>query len=121
MGFVLFLHVFSCVLLVVTILMQAGKGGGLAESFSSAESMFGTQTNSFMVRASTILAAIFLSTSLILAVYGSKGSKSLMTNEKMIPKTQETKPADAEPEVSIKVETPKPAEDLLNTVVNEAK
>ena len=65
MGFILVIHVIVCVLLVISILMQAGRGGGLTETFQSAESMFGTQTNVFMVRLTTILAAIFLSTSLI--------------------------------------------------------
>src|SRR5258708_27382616 len=43
MGFIIVVHVLVCILLVITILMQAGRGGGLAESFASAESMFGTQ------------------------------------------------------------------------------
>ena len=60
MGFILVIHVIACVLLVISILMQAGRGGGLTETFQSAESMFGTQTNVFMVRFTTILAVIFL-------------------------------------------------------------
>ena len=78
MGFILFIHVTVCVLLVISILMQAGRGGGLAESFASAESMFGTQTNAFMVRVSTVLALIFLVTSLVLAFNASKKERSLM-------------------------------------------
>ncbi len=91
MGFILFIHVTVCVLLVISILMQAGRGGGLAESFASAESMFGTQTNAFMVRVSTVLALIFLVTSLVLAFNASKKEKSLMTNDRLVPKVQETK------------------------------
>jgi len=112
MGFILVIHVIVCVLLVITILMQAGRGGGLTETFQSAESMFGTQTNVFMVRTTTILAAIFLSTSLILAFNSSKGDKSLMANKKLLstlPKTQAApKAKDTEPEVQVKVEPPKP-------------
>ena len=114
MGFVLFIHVVACVLLVITILMQAGRGGGLAESFSSAESMFGTQANSLMVRISTVLAAIFLTTSLVLAVYGSKGDKSLMiTNKKLLPAKAAAPQLPLEPEVSVKVEAPKAMTDPL--------
>jgi len=87
MGIIVFIHVVVCVLLVISILMQAGRGGGLAESFASAESMFGTQTNAFMVRLSTILAIIFLCTSLILAVSSSKGDRSLMAHAKLPAKT----------------------------------
>ena len=109
MGFVLFIHIVACILLVVTILMQAGRGGGLAESFASAESMFGTQTNAFMVRTSTVLAAIFLATSLVLAINGSKGNASLMANKKLLP-AQTQSAAPAEPAVSVKVSDPKPME-----------
>ncbi len=120
MGFVLFIHIASCILLVVTILMQAGKGGGLAESFASAESMFGTQTNAFMVRLSTVLAVIFLSTSLILAVSGSKGEKSLMADKKPLPAAVTPALPEPKPEVTIKVEEPKPME-ASDPVVNAAK
>ena len=104
MGFILFIHIIVAVLLVISILMQAGRGGGLAESFSSAESMFGTQANSFMVRFSTILAIIFFSTSLILAVSSAKGQKSLMAHAKI---PVNTAPAAPE-EPTVKVSEPKP-------------
>src|SRR5580692_11201619 len=109
MGFILVIHVIVCVLLVISILMQAGRGGGLTETFQSAESMFGTQTNVFMVRFTTILAAIFISTSLILAFNSSKGDQSLMANKKLlstVPKPVATK--DAGSDVQVKVESPKP-------------
>ena len=121
MGFVLFIHVSVCILLVTTILMQAGKGGGLAESFASAESMFGTQTNAFLVRTSSILAAIFLGTSLVLAVHGAKGDKSLMANQKLLPKTQQVpQKEEQEPKISVQVSQPKPV-DAANVIVNAAK
>lgn len=121
MGFVLFIHILASILLVVTILMQAGRGGGLAESFSSAENMFGTQTNTFLVRTTTILAVIFISTSLALAINGSKGEKSLMAVHKNeLPKVAPVKAQEAEPSVSVKIEDPKPMQDI-NTVVNAAK
>ncbi len=89
MGFIIAIHILVCVLLVITILMQAGRGGGLTESLSSAESVFGTQTNAFMVRFSSILAIIFFSTSLILAITASKKDKSLMSDSKMLPKAEQ--------------------------------
>ena len=105
MGFILFIHIIAAILLVVTILMQAGRGGGLAESFSSAESMFGTQANAFMVRFSTILAITFFSTSLILAVSSAKGSKSLMAQAKIpVKAAQSVKPE----EPTVKVSAPRP-------------
>ena len=96
-----------CVLLIITILMQAGRGGGLAESFASAGSMFGTQTNSFMVKLSTILAIIFLTTSLVLAINAAKGNKSLMNKAKL---PAVSVPAAQPEEPTVKVSEPKPVD-----------
>jgi preprotein translocase subunit SecG len=111
MGFILVIHVIVCILLVIVILMQAGRGGGLTETFQSAESMFGTQTNVFMVRLTTILAVIFLSTSLFLTFNSSKVSKSLMANKRLLSTipgpvaAHKTKDSD---DVQVKVGSPKP-------------
>jgi len=111
-GFILVIHVIVCVLLVIAILMQAGRGGGLTETFQSAESMFGTQTNVFMVRLTTILAVIFLSTSLILAFHSSERDQSLMANKRLLSTVPKPAPAtaakDSEGDVQVKVEAPKP-------------
>ena len=133
MGFILVIHVIVCILLVIAILMQAGRGGGLTETFQSAESMFGTQTNVFMVRMTTVFAVIFLSTSMILAFNSSKSDKSLMANKRLlatVPKT-ETKPQEKDSDVQVKVEAPKPMtapetaasnkEVPVNPVTNAAK
>ena len=116
MGFILVIHVIVCVLLVIAILMQAGRGGGLTETFQSAESMFGTQTNVFMVRLTTILAVIFLSTSLFLAFNSSKVDQSLMANKRLL----STVPMPRQPlkpkilrHVQVKVESPKPMAPIM--------
>ena len=87
MTFILVIHSITCVLLVLTVLMQAGRGGGLTESFSSAENVFGAQTSAFMVRATSILATVFFVTSLSLAFMSSRQEQSLMVKQKGIPKT----------------------------------
>ncbi len=79
MGFVIFIHALVCVFLCLIILMQSGRGGGLTESFSSAESIFGAKTNVFLVKATTVLGSIFLVTCLSLAFFSSKQDKSLMS------------------------------------------
>lgn len=81
----MFLHATICVILIAVILMQSGRGGGLTESFSSAESMFGAQTNAFMIKATSIFATIFLVTCLGLAVLSSKKTVSLMSNKVTVP------------------------------------
>lgn len=115
MGFIIVLHVLVCILLVIAILMQAGRGGGLAESFSSAESMFGTQTNTFMVRLSTVLAIIFFCTSLILAVNSSKMDRSLMTRAKLPVKATQKVPQEVPKEPTMKVSTPQPVQSPVIT------
>jgi preprotein translocase subunit SecG len=57
----------------------------LTESFASAESMFGAKTNELMVRATVILAAVFLTTSLALAHLSSKRERSLLTEVGKVP------------------------------------
>ena len=124
MGFILVIHVIVCVLLVIAILMQAGRGGGLTETFQSAESMFGTQTNKLMVRLTTILAVIFLSTSLILAFNSSKGTRSLMANKRLLATVPMPVTAPeakgSEGDVQVKVESPKPMAPV-SPVTNAAK
>jgi len=74
----IFIHTVICILLVIAILMQSGKGGGLTEGFASAESMLGAQTNTFMTKLTGVLVALFVGTSLTLAFLSSKKDASLM-------------------------------------------
>jgi len=67
--------------------MQAGRGGGLTEGFAAAENMFGARTNEFMVRATAVLAVIFLVTSLTLANLSARRDQSLM--ERLMDKTKQ--------------------------------
>ncbi len=82
-GFVIFIHVSSCFLLSLVILMQSGRGGGLTENFQAAESMFGVKTNSVLVRTTTVLASIFVITSLTLAFLSSQRNRSLISESLM--------------------------------------
>ena len=78
MGVIIVVHVVVCALLIAIILIQRGKGGGLVESFSGVESMFGTKTNEFLARITTALAIIFFITCIALALFSAKQGKSLM-------------------------------------------
>lgn len=82
-GFVITIHVIACLLLIIIILIQSGRGGGLVESFSGVESMFGPKTNSFLTRATTILSILFFITCLSLALLSAKQSRSLMRDKKI--------------------------------------
>ena len=72
------LYILVCFLLVTAILMQSGRGGGLVESFSAAETLFGGKTNIYMVRITIVLGALFLILALGLNYFVVQRSKSVM-------------------------------------------
>ncbi|MGH7682195.1 MAG: preprotein translocase subunit SecG [Candidatus Eiseniibacteriota bacterium] len=86
--FISSIHVISCIALVVSILLQSGKGGGLAGAFGagSSQTLFGGRgAATFLTRASTTLAVVFFLTSLTLGLTASRGTatagKSLIQEE----------------------------------------
>lgn len=79
--FLLIIHVLAAILLVAVILIQRGRGGGLVESFSGMESMFGTKTSQFLTRATAVLGSLFLLTSITLAVLSARQTRSLIKEE----------------------------------------
>ena len=80
MIFIIAIHVIVCLGLIGLVLIQRGRGSGLIESLSGVESMFGTKTNAFLARATTVLSIVFFVTCLSLAVLSVRQSKSLMRN-----------------------------------------
>jgi len=69
----IFLHVIISVLLVVVILLQSGRGGGLAGSLGGGIStaMFGGQgADKLMVRLTTGLAAAFMVLAILISIAG---------------------------------------------------
>jgi len=85
MTIIIALHVIVCIFLIGIILIQAGRGGGLVEGFQGVESMFGTKTNSFLTRTTTVLSILFFLTCLSLAFLSAKQGKSLMQSIKSQP------------------------------------
>ena len=87
--FLIVIHVIVCIALIGLVLIQRGRGAGLVESFAGVESMFGTKTNAFLTRATTVLSIAFFITCLLLAVVSVRQSKSLMGKIKtQVPVTQ---------------------------------
>ena len=82
-NFVIVVHILVCILLALIILMQSGRGGGLTEGFAAAESMFGAKTNVVLVKATAVLASLFLVTCLSLAFLSTQKSKSLIPDAPM--------------------------------------
>jgi len=82
MTFIIIIHVAICFGLIGLVLIQRGRGSGLVESFQGVESMFGTKTNAFLTRSTTILSIFFFITCLSLAVLSVRQSRSLLSNIK---------------------------------------
>ncbi len=82
MFFIILVHTFVCAALIIMVLIQKGRGGGLVDTLSGVESMFGTKTPAFLTRTTTILSIIFFLTCLSLAVLSLRQSKSLMKDIK---------------------------------------
>jgi preprotein translocase subunit SecG len=92
MTLVIIIHAVICIVLISLVLIQRGRGGGLVESFQGVESMFGTKTNTFLTRTTTILSILFFITCLSLAVLSVRQSRSLMKNVGPQTSTQKTAP-----------------------------
>ncbi len=58
--------------------MQSGRGGGLVESFSAADTLFGGKTNIYMVRITMVLGSLFLLFALGLNYFVVQKSKSVV-------------------------------------------
>lgn len=83
MTLIIIIHIIACIVLITLVLIQRGRGSGLVESFQGVESMFGTKTNEFLTRTTTILSIVFFMTCLSLAVLSVRQSRSLMRNIKV--------------------------------------
>ncbi|MFH1867636.1 MAG: preprotein translocase subunit SecG [Candidatus Omnitrophota bacterium] len=85
--FILIVHIIVSLIMVAVILLQAGKGGGLADTFGgggSQTTIFGQKASAFLTKATTVSAVLFLCTSLSLAVLSSRRQKSLMEGANII-------------------------------------
>jgi preprotein translocase subunit SecG len=83
------IYVIVCILLVIVVLMQKGRGGGLTETLGGTfQSVFGPRVANVLVRATAILATLFLLLSLVIAKLSTNRTKSIIEK---IPSTQEKK------------------------------
>ena len=89
-GLVIAIHVIVSLVLIAVILLQAGRGGGLSETFggSSTQTILGTKTSVFLKRATATSAVIYILTCLSLAVMTSHRGRSLVSQAPAIPMTQ---------------------------------
>ncbi len=73
----LFLHLIICAVLILVVLLQSGKGGGLAGAFGASQggagqNIFGGRgAATFLSKATTMLGIAFMVSSLVLAILSS--------------------------------------------------
>jgi len=77
-AFVLTIHIITVIVLIGIILVQRGRSSGLVEALGGVESIFGTKTNSFFVKATAFLFVLFFITSITLAYLSKNMSNSLL-------------------------------------------
>jgi preprotein translocase subunit SecG len=73
------IHIVTCVLLVLVVLIQSGKGAEISASFSgSSQTVFGSSGGAnFFTRFTQGAAAVFMITSVVLTIMGGQSRKSL--------------------------------------------
>jgi preprotein translocase subunit SecG len=92
------IHVVVCVALIMIVLLQTGKGADIGAAFGGGASntLFGTSgASTFLSKATTVAAIVFMLTSLALAYLTSQRPSSSIVTE--VPTAVETKAPDASP------------------------
>ncbi len=78
------IHVVVCIALIMIVLLQTGKGSDMGAAFGggSSQTLFGsTGASTFLSKATTVAAIVFMLTSLTLAyISGGKFAKSLLSD-----------------------------------------
>ncbi|MBI1884371.1 MAG: preprotein translocase subunit SecG [Chlamydiae bacterium] len=89
--FLIVLHVVCCLGLIAIVLLQAGKGAGLASTFGAAavETALGAGASDFLKTGTSLMAIVFMITSLALAFMTARQSSSVVKNVRPTPVTTE--------------------------------
>jgi preprotein translocase subunit SecG len=75
------LYVLTCVVLMIVILLQQGKGGDIANAFGggSSQAVFGARSGgTLLTRATYVLGALFVIGAMVLTVWGARGPGSVV-------------------------------------------
>lgn len=89
------IHIAGCVMLILVVLLQAGRGAGLAVfGGGGGDSLFTTpSTTGFMKKFTAGLAAAFAGTSLLLALLSTRSSLRSVTSRALPEQAAESAPA----------------------------
>lgn len=89
---ILIFHIVVSLFLIFIVLIQGGKGAELGAAFGgSSQTLFGSRgAATFLNKLTTIVAVVFMVTSLLLAISATKGSSVI---KKTLPAAQRSAPA----------------------------
>jgi preprotein translocase subunit SecG len=92
------IHLLSCITLVLVVLLQTGKGASIGAAFGgSSQTVFGSSgAATFMSKMTTVVAVVFMLTSLGLAMYGHRSAPTSVMEGATAPPASEA-PAPAKP------------------------
>lgn len=82
--FLLSAHIFIAVMLVFSVLIQSGKGSSLSNIFGGGgmETVFGAETSAVLNKITSILAVVFIVSSIVLAtIPGKLTTRSILQEE----------------------------------------
>ncbi|HVN86386.1 MAG TPA: preprotein translocase subunit SecG [Candidatus Binatia bacterium] len=81
------IHVLACIFLVLVVLLQTGKGADMGAVFGgSSSTIFGSSgAGNFLTRMTTVMAAVFMLTSLTLTYVGSRRVTSTVFDTAPLP------------------------------------
>ena len=98
---ILGIHVFICILLIISILLQSGKGSDLGSAFGAGtgSDILGATPANVMNKITTILVIIFMLTSITLTIMSAKKTGSSITDS--IPVTNQQAPT-TQPKLPVK-------------------
>jgi preprotein translocase subunit SecG len=112
------LHILMCIILVMVVLLQSGKGADLAGAFGggATQTAFGSRgPASFLSKLTTVAAIVFMLTSIGLSMVTSKKeSKSILENGKQV--AQPYKAPAAQPKKDNKASAPATSEQTARRV-----
>ena len=107
------MHVIVCIALIMIVLLQTGKGADMGAAFGggSSQTLFGsTGASTFLSKATTVAAVVFMLTSLGLAYMSTHKTGDSIMNDTKAPIEQQAAPAAPEKSAEPKPETSQPVQ-----------
>ena len=98
-GVLMVIHYFTCFAMILVILLQSGKGGGLAGAFGGGGSTIfgGRGAGTVLTRATMVLGALFFVTSLSLALISAQGGPGGTSAGKSLIQEEARRAAESQP------------------------